>query len=145
MDFPYTEFDPECATAYRKTSIVLAFRSDDAFVFHKPWGTQAIPEGGWILVPLDDGIPTGDIYGCHPEAFVRTYQPANTKNPHAFEKHAVVQAYQPGRPFAIRTLIDDYVETDPATGGTTDWLVRNQGGELYVISDVIFRASYRPA
>jgi len=142
MKLPYLDFDRSVAKLYRKTSQVLAFRSDDAFVFHKPWGVQNLPEGSWIVVPLNGGRPTGDIYGCHPEAFVTTYKPAGADQPHTYEKHGVVYAYQPGEPFAVKTKIGQYIETDPATGGATDWLVQNPGGEIYIISDVVFRSTY---
>jgi len=143
MELPYLDFDKSLAKAYRKTSQVFAFRSDDAFTFHKPWGVQNLPEGSWIIVPLNDGRPTGDAYGCHPTAFVTTYRPAGADYPHTYEKYAVVHAYQPGRPFAVRTKVADFVETDPATGGATDWAVLNPGGEIYIIADVVFRSTYQ--
>ena len=145
MELTYIEFDGLLARVYRKTGRVLAFRSDDAFVFHKPWGIQHLPEGSWIIVPLSDGRPIGDVYGCHREAFVTTYSPVGTDQPHIYEKHAAVHAYQPGKPFAVRTTVAGYSETDPATGGATDWLVQNPGGEIYAVSDVVFRATYRLA
>jgi hypothetical protein len=145
MELDYTEFDQSLAQAYRKTSRVLAFRSDDAFVFHKPWGVQHLPEGSWVIIPVIDSRPTGDIYGCHREAFVSTYRPVGPDYPHTYEKHALVQAYQPGKPFVVRTTVAGYPETDPATGGATDWLVQNPGGEIYAVNDVTFRATYRLA
>jgi hypothetical protein len=145
MELPYLDFDKSAAKAYRKTSQVLAFRSDDAFVFHKPWGIQHLPEGSWVIVPLDDGRPTGDIYGCHREAFVTTYRLADSGQPHTYEKHAVVYAYQPGEPFAVKTVVAEFNETDPATGGATDWLVLNPGGEIYIINDLVFRSTYQLA
>src|SRR5687768_12998175 len=125
MKLPYLEFDKSLAKAYCKTSQVLAFRSDDAFVFHKPWGVQNLPEGSWILVPLKDGRPTGDVYGCNPEAFVATYRLAGGDQQHTYEKHALVYAYQPGKPFAVKTQVGSFSETDPAIGGASDWLVQN--------------------
>ena len=144
MELVYIQFDGALARAYRKTSLVLAFRSDDAFVFHKPWGVQHLPEGSWVLIPLVDGRPTGDVYGCHREAFVGTYAAADNRHPNVYKKHAVVRAYQPGKPFAIRTTVGGFSETDPATGGATDWLVQNPGGEVYAVSDVVFRGTYQP-
>jgi hypothetical protein len=38
MDLPYVEFDPSRALRYEKVTAVLAFRSDDQFLFLKPWG-----------------------------------------------------------------------------------------------------------
>lgn len=142
MELPYLDFDKSLARPYRKMSQVLAFRSDDTFVFHKPWGEQRLPVGSWIIVPLSDGRPTGDVYGCNPEAFVATYAPAAARQQHTYQKNVVVYAYQPGEPFAVRTKVDDFTETDPATGGATDWVVQNPGGETYIISDAVFHATY---
>ena len=145
MELDYITFDESLAKKYSKVSRVLAFRSDDAFVFQKPWGVQDLPEGSWIIIPLLEGRPTGDVYGCNREAFVRTYRTVDGNHPNTYEKHAVVRAYQVGRPFFIRTIVGGYAETDPAIGGPTDWLVQNPGGEIYAISDVIFRSTYRLA
>jgi hypothetical protein len=145
MELPYLEFDRSLANCYRKVSRVLAFRSDDAFAFHKPWGVQYLPEGSWIIVPLVDGRPAGDLYGCHREAFVTTYRPVGSDQSQIFEKHAIVHSYQPGKPCAIRTTVADFIETDPAICGATDWLVQNPGGEIYAVSDVVFRATYQKA
>jgi hypothetical protein len=145
MELDYIEFDQSLAKAYRKSARVLAFRSDDALVFYKPWGVQRLPEGSWVIIPMIDDRPSGDIYGCHREAFVSTYRPADPEHPHTYEKHAIVQAYQPGKPFAVRTSVAGYPETDPAIGAATDWLVQNPGGEIYSVSDVAFRATYRLA
>jgi hypothetical protein len=145
MELAYIDFDRTSARAYRKSSRVLAYRSDDAFVFYKPWGVQHLPEGSWIIIPMTDDGPSGDLYGCHREAFVSTYRPVEGDRPHAYEKHAVVYAYQPGKPFVVRTTVGGYTETDPATGGATDWLVQNPGGEIYAVSDLVFRVTYRQA
>ena len=102
-----------------------------------------LPEGSWMIVPLIDGRPTGDVYGCHREVFVATYRLAVGDEPHTYEKHATVYAYQPGRPFAVKTKVAGFCETNPATGGDTDWLVQNSGGEIYIISDLVFRSTYR--
>jgi hypothetical protein len=145
MDLPYVEFDRSQGARYEKATEVLAFRSDDQFIFLKPWGRQELPAGSWVLVPLRDGIPTGDLYGCHPEAFASTYKPAHSGEAHRYEKSAQIEAYQPGTPFAVRTVVNGDVETDPAIGGAEDWLVRNPGGEVYVIADAVFRSTYRRA
>ena len=96
-------------------------------------------------MPLKNGRPTGDIYGCHPEAFVTTYKRAGVDQQHIYEKHAVIYAYQPGEPFAVRTKVGDFMETDRATGGATDWMAQNPGGEIYIISDVVFNSTYQLA
>ena len=143
MELPYLEFDHSKGARFQKTTEVLAFRSDDQFIFLKPWGRQEMPVGSWLIVPLRDGIPTGDLYGCHPEAFTSTYAPARSGEAHHYEKSAQIEAYQPGTPFAVRTIVSGDVETNPATGGAGDWLVRNPGGEIYIISDATFRSTYR--
>ena len=139
MNLPYVKFDPSRALCYEKVTTVLAFRSDDQFIFLKPWGRQKLPAGSWVLVPLRNGIPTGDLYGCHPEAFASTYKPAHSREAHGYEKWTKIEACQPGKPFAVRTVVSGDVETDPAIGGAEDWLVRNPGGEVYVIADAAFR------
>jgi hypothetical protein len=145
MESPRLQFDSSRASAYQKVGRVLAFRSDDAFEFRKPWGIQNCPEGSWIIIPLLDGSAAGDIYGCHREAFVATYRAAGAESPYYYEKHAIVRAYQPGEPFAVITEVAGFEETNPATGGATDWLVQNPAGEVYIVSDVVFRKTYRPA
>jgi hypothetical protein len=145
MEISRLQFDGSRASEYRKVSRVLAFRSDDAFEFRKPWGVQKCPEGSWIIIPLLDGGATGDLYGCHREAFVATYRAAVGDSPHCYEKHATVRAYQPGEPFAEITEDAGFEETNPATGGATDWLVQNPAGEVYIVSDAVFRRTYRPA
>ncbi len=134
-------FDPGRAARYRKTARVLAFRSDDAFTFEKPWGTQRLPPGSFIVIPLRATGPGGDVYGCHVDVFARTYRPC--AEPNVFEKHAEVLAYQPGAPFAVRTVIGSFVEVDPELGGERDWIVRNASGEIYAVADTVFRDSYR--
>ncbi len=136
MELPLLKFADSRARVYQKVSRVLAFRSDDAFVFHKPWGVQTCPEGSWIIIPLLDGGATGDVYGCHREAFVATYRTAD-ELPYCYEKHAHVHAYQPGEPFAVITEVAGFEETNPATGGPTDWLVQNPAGEVYIVSDAV--------
>jgi hypothetical protein len=145
MDLPYVDFDTSQGTRYERVTEVLAFRSDDQFIFLKPWGRQELPTGSWVLVPLRDGSATGDLYGCHPEAFASTYKPAHSGEAHRYEKCAQIEAYQPGRPFALRTVVTGNGETDTPIGGAEDWLVRNPGGEVYVIPDVVFRSTYRRA
>jgi hypothetical protein len=145
MELAYIKFDSSCARKYRKTSRVLAFQSEDPFDFHKSWGLQHLPEGSWIIIPLMEGRPTGDVYGCNREAFATTYRPTAGDQSHTYEKHAVVLAYQPCKPFVVRTIVAGYSETDPAMGGATDWLVQNPLGEIYAVRDVVFRATYQSA
>jgi len=145
MDLPYLEFDASRAMRYEKVTQVLAFRSDDQFIFLKPWGRQQLQAGSWVLIPLRDGIRTGDLYGCHAEAFASTYKPAHSGGAHRYEKCGQIEAYQPGTPFAIRTVVSGDVETDPAIAGAEDWVVRNPGGEIYAIADAVFRSTYKLA
>lgn len=122
--------------------LVLAYRSEHPFTFCKPWGIQDMPAGSWLIVPLNSGAPSGDIYGCHPDAFAETYRELPSVGPNAFEKHAVVQAWQPGIPFSVVTEIAGRVEA-AVIGTITDWVLMNPGTELYVVSEVVFNASYR--
>jgi len=126
-----------------KATEVLAFRSDDQFAFLKLWGRPRMPAGSWVLVPFEDGTLTGDLYGCDHEAFTKSYKPARSGEAHKYERCGVIQACQRGTRLAPRTIVNRFVETDPAIGGDQDWLVRNPGGEVWVIADAIFRSTYR--
>jgi hypothetical protein len=139
----YIEFELERSAHYRKAVEVLAFRSRDSFTFRKSWGVQILPPGSWIVVPERAGVPTGDVYGCNPEVFSKTYREASSGRANAFEKHSAVRAYQPGIAFAVRTVVGSVVEVDLELGTSSDWLVRNPGGELYVVTDETFRVTYR--
>src|SRR5262249_11518977 len=120
----------------------LAFRSDDEFIFKKSWGTQLMPPGSWLIVPMIGMRPGGDLYGCDAKEFAETYRPC-AGEANQFEKHTEVLAYQPGRPFMLPVLVGSHVEVERATGGECDWLVRNPSGNVYPVPDTVFRASYR--
>jgi hypothetical protein len=143
VDIPYIEFDASRAARYVKVTEVMAFRSDDGFIFLKSWGQQQLLPGGWILIPLRDGMPTGDLYGCLSEEFASTYEPSHSGAAHTYRKCVQIEAYHPGTPFAVRTVVREHVETDPAIGGAEDWVVRQPGGEVHPVADAIFRSSYR--
>jgi len=64
--------------------------------------------------------------------------------PNCYDKHAIVRACQPGEPFAEITEVVGVEETNPATGGATDWL-QSPAGEVYIVSDLVFRSTYRLA
>lgn len=138
----YLEFEVALSRRFRKSSEVFAFRSDAPFTFDKPWGLQSLPAGSWVLIPVRDGHPTGDLYGCEHEVFVQTYRASRSGLPHTFEKVAEVRAYQPGFAFAVRTIVGGFVEVPENAAGPADWIVRNPGGEVYTISDAEFRVTY---
>jgi hypothetical protein len=139
---PLIEFELTNGKRYRKTIEVLAFRSDHAFVFHKPWGRQILPAGSWLIVPADGDAQTGDIYGCHPDSFAETYRPSPSGRANAFQKFAEVLAYQPGKPFAVQTVINGTVEVHMYAASESDWLLLNASGEMYVVADAVFRVTY---
>src|SRR6267142_7056345 len=96
---PTLEFNDSRARTYRKRVEVLAFRSDDAILFNKPWGKQDLRANGWVIVPLSDaGEATGDIYGVDADVFAKTYEPSPSLRPNRYRKKATVRAYQPGEP-----------------------------------------------
>jgi hypothetical protein len=128
---------------YRKVAPVLAFLSADSFAVKKAWGDQKLLEESWLIVPLSGGKPTTDIYGCGADAFARSYRPHPSVAPNMFEKFAEVLAYQPGVAFAVRTVENGHVEVERSVGGESDWIVRNEGGEVYPVTDSLFRESYR--
>jgi hypothetical protein len=143
-------FDESRARVYRKVAWVLAFRSKDPFVFSKPWGNgggrveQTLTEGSWLIIPLKDGQAGDDVYGCAGDEFLETYRPVGADRPHTYEKHAIVHAYRPGQPFAVRTIVGGRVEVDRSMGNAMDWLVRNTTAsrEIYRVSDLIFQSTY---
>lgn len=137
-----TTFDDARACTYRKTRLVLAFRTGSPVRFSKSWGEQHIRAGGWVIVPLTNGTPTEDLYGIDDERFRETYEPVGPTN--TYRKRATVRAYQPGKAFEVVTRIDDHVETERAVGSATSWMVRNPTGEVYPVSDETFRESYEP-
>lgn len=138
-------FDDRRARTYRKRAEVLAFRSDDGFVFHKGWGEQALRPGSWLLVPLaDDGTPTRDLYGCDAEVFAATYEPSPSLRRNRYRKTETVRAYQPGHPFATDTVLSDgHTEVEGSRSEAYDgWIVRAPDGEDYPVEDAEFRRTY---
>ena len=144
------EFEPHRAHRYRKRGEILAFESKDPVTYHKSWGTQELPKGAWMAIALDDaGRPTADVYGIDDDAFQATYAPSETGQPHRYMKTAIIEAYPPGRPFWVRTELDDRsapggkkVETERAEGSETAMLVRNPGGEVYPVEREEFERVY---
>ncbi len=116
------QFDDSRARTYRKRLEVLAFRSNDPFLFQKSWGEQNIRTGGWVIVPLTDtGIPTQDIYGCDEEVFGSTYESSPSLRPNQYRKIATVRAYQPGDEFEIDTVLSDgHLEVDSSKSKSYD-------------------------
>ncbi len=139
------EFNDTRARTYRKRLEVLAFRSDDAIVFRKPWGEQNLRGKGWVIVPLTDtGEATSDIYGVDADVFARTYEPSLSLRPNHYRKKETVRAYQPGDDFEIDTILPDgHVEVAAARALSYDaWIVRSSSGEVYPVEDAEFRRTY---
>jgi hypothetical protein len=136
------DFEIERSAAFRKVGEVLAYRSEHSFSFDKPWGEQRMPAGSWIVIPLPNGAPGSDVYGCQADVFRETYCESSSGRPHAYQKIAQVRAYQPGHAFFVKTIVKGSVEVERNTGSSTDWLVRNPGGELYTIAHAVFVVTY---
>lgn len=139
------QFDDSKAKTYRKKLEVLAFRSDDAIDFHKPWGDQSLRAGGWVIVPLSEsGEATRDIYGCDADAFASSYEPSPSLRPNCFRKRETIRAYQPGQPFEVDTVLaDGHVEVEQASTESHDaWIVRAKSGEVYPIENAEFQRTY---
>ena len=135
------KFDASRAGRWKKKATVMAFQSDAAFAFFKSWGEQNVQAGGWVMVALKDGRPTGDVYGCEAKAFADTYE---VVGPNEFRKTAHVEAYQLGdnEKFAGPTVVGEHVETASPKYGPGDWVLRNPGGEVYGNTDAEFRRTY---
>ena len=143
------EFEPHRARRYRKRSEILAFESSDAITYHKSWGTQELPAGGWVAVALSaEGQPTGEVYGIDDDAFQATYAPSLTGLPHRYMKTATIEAYQPGHAFEARTELENKktgetkIEVAKSSASQTAMLVRNPGGEVYPIELEEFERMY---
>ena len=144
------EFEPHRAKRYRKRSEILAFESKDAITYHKSWGQQDLPEGGWVAIALDNGgQPTTEVYGIDADAFAETYAPSLTGEPHRFMKTATIEAYCPGHEYVVTTELKDAaspgqtkVEVKENRGSATSMLARNPGGEIYTIERDEFDRMY---
>jgi hypothetical protein len=139
------QFNDSRARTYRKRSEVLAFRSDDPFCFHKPWGKQNIRNNGWVIVPLtENGEVTQDIYGCDAKVFAATYEASPSQRPNRYRKKETIRAYQPGDAFEVDTVLaDGHVEvTKSRTDSYDTWIVRAPNGEVYPIEDSEFKRTY---
>lgn len=138
-------FEEARAQRYRKVTEVLAFRSADAVTYHKQWGVEKIRAGGWVIVPLtSDGEVSANVYGVDGDVFEKTYEPSHSGNPHQYRKKETVLAYQPGDDFQVDTILKDgHVEVaDARSGAADDWIVKAPGGEVYPISNAVFRRTY---
>lgn len=139
------QFEEDRARKYRKCIDVLAYQSDDPIRFLKSWGTQELRANGWVIVSLsDEGEPTGDIYGCDAAVFSDTYEPSPSNKQGRYRKKGLIQAYQPGFPFIVDTVLSDgHLEVDGAQTDADDaWIVKGPGGEVYIIDNDIFQRTY---
>ena len=141
------QFDDSKAHSYRKKLEVLAFKTNDPITFHKPWGDQTLRSEGWVIISLtDEGHPNGDIYGCDSAVFKKTYELATTESSNIFRKTGHIRAYQPGRPFVVKTILEDgHVEVETAHTHSSDaWIVKAPDGEIYIIEKEEFKRIYKP-
>ncbi len=139
------QFDDTRARTYRKRLEVLAFRSDDPIRFSKPWGEQAVREGGWVIVPLtESGEAIQDVYGCDADVFAATYEPSPSLRPNRYRKTETIRAYQPGDAFTVDTVLEDgHVEVEGAGTDSYDaWVVHATSGEVYPIENDEFMRTY---
>lgn len=141
------QFDDSRARTYRKRLEVLAFCSNDAILFRKPWGELDLRANGWVIVPLSEaGPPTRDIYGCDSDVFARTYERSPSIRPNQYRKKETVRAYQPGETFRVQTVLPDgHLEVAAAETRSSDaWIVRSVTGEVYAIENDEFQRTYVP-
>ena len=139
------QFDESQAKRYRKRLHVLAFKTNDPIVFHKSWGEQKLRSEGWVIVSLtEEGVATGDVYGCDADVFAETYEPASDENPYLYRKSELIKAYQPGYPFEVDTILSDgYVEVSGAhTDADNAWIVQAPSKEVYIIQNDNFLPMY---
>lgn len=115
---------------YQKRIIVQAFWSEDGATYYKQWGPQVHKGGHWVIIG-----PNGDVYGCEQNVFEQTYERVETGN-NWYRKTTRVTARQIEQEMPLETM------EGPAVGKPGDWLVTNQTGEQYFISNSVFIKTY---
>lgn len=120
---------------YRKKTTVFAFKSKDAVIVYKPWGTGEGKKGDWVLVG-----PGDDVYTCDAAIFAKTYSLVDKDKPHLYRKTGSIFALQMDRDFLMETL------EGMEHGSKGDWIAQNPvDGEQWPIAAKTFAAMYELA
>ena len=110
---PRLELGLGVAKLYRKKTLVFAYKSKDAVIVYKPWGTGEGKKGDWVLVG-----PGDDVYTCDAAIFLRTYSRVDAR-PHLYRKTGAIFALQMDRDFLMETL------EGMEHGSKGDWIAQN--------------------
>ena len=120
----------ESAGTYRSTIVVSAMRAAQEL----EWTTAA---GDTLRAAVGDmhfaDDSSGDQWTVDSDVFAATYTHVGGNQ---YRKTAPISAVQMDEPFSVSTL------EGTATGAAGDWLVRNQTGECWPITDAVFRSRY---
>jgi serine/threonine protein kinase len=129
---PRLELSLDNARLYQKKTAVFAFKSKDAVIVYKNWGTGEGKKGDWVIVG-----PNDDVYTCDAKIFQKTYTRVDEKKPHMFKKTGKVLALQMDHDFLMKTL------EGMEHGKKGDFLAQNPiDGEQWPIARDKFEAMY---
>lgn len=134
---PRIELSLATTKLYRKRTLVFAYKSKDAVIVYKPWGTGEGKKGDWVLVG-----PGDDVYTCDAAIFAKTYSlvdPSGAK-PHLYRKTGSIFALEMDRDFLMETL------EGMEHGSKGDWIAQNPvDGEQWPIAAKTFLSMYELA
>lgn len=134
---PRIELSLGVARLYRKKTLVFAYKSKDAVIVYKPWGTGEGKKGDWVLVG-----PGDDVYTCDAAIFIKTYSPVESSDggPHLYRKTGSIFALEMDRDFLMETL------EGMEHGSKGDWIAQNPvDGEQWPIASKSFTSMYEIA
>jgi len=121
---PRMELNAQNAKLYRKKTTVFAFKSKDAVIVYKTWGTGEGKKGDWVIVG-----PGDDVYTCDAAIFQKTYSLVDPQVPHLYRKTGSIYAKQMDRDFLVETL------EGMEYGTKGDWIAQNPvDGEQWPIA-----------
>jgi hypothetical protein len=141
-DTPVHEFNEEHAkefeprSSYVKTAILVELANPDATVtIRAPFGAEVM-KGAFYIVASPQGS-----YGAARAEFEDTHVEVE---PCRWVKRARVQAYQTAKPCRVETWLADGTHEGTVDAKPGDWIVKQDGGEVMVLTDNDFAARYRP-
>ena len=118
------------AGVYHSTIVVSAVRVEQEMTWTTAAGDTLRAAVGDMHVADDS---TGDQWTVDADIFAATYTSVGGNQ---YRKTAPISGVQIAEPFSVSTL------EGTATGAAGDWLVRNQTGECWPITDSVFRSRY---
>lgn len=140
MDIPVHQFDHERARRFRpddsfvKTAVLVEPADDDALTLRTPFGDETV-RGAFYAVAEGDGS-----YAATRERFEQTHRRVG---PNQWVKDSEILAYQADGRCRVVTEIDGEIEAE-VVANAGDWIVRQEAGEMMVVTPADFQTRYRP-